>query len=571
MEKRVLFAALLSFLVVMTWTWLNPIPEPVRPAVEPKPAAETAGATSAPTPERAETAEVPPVPATPTEAIAAASEERLTVTSGVFEVLLTNRGGRALSWKLLGYKSSDGQPLELIPQLEDEQEFLRLEVAEPTLDEVLASALYRVERERTADPPGERVTFVWSDGSGLEVSKTLRFEDTRYLVGVDATVRDRGRDLAPRLVLGPGFAAQEASGNYAYESLVWSEFGRVTHHQRSKKHGFAPLREQIDETAGLPKRAMWAGLEDQYFAVLVLPGENGAGVGFRTEKLARPVPGGEEVEPIEEGIVSVSLSAADNQLFVGPKDYHLLARQGRGLEQVVWFFSNGFLNWISRQIYFGLVWIHDHTVPNYGLAIILATFVLRILLFPVNQYSMVSMKKTQIQMQRLQPKIKALRNKYKKSKDADSRTKMNQEMMELYRQEGVNPMGGLNGCLPMLAQVPILIGFYGMLTVAIELRGAPFVGWIRDLSRHDPAYVLPILMGVTMFLQQRMAMTKVTDPVQLQQQRIMLFMPIVFTGICLQLPSGLVLYWFVSNVLGMGQQWLVNRHTARLEQASQGA
>jgi YidC/Oxa1 family membrane protein insertase len=178
---------------------------------------------------------------------------------------------------------------------------------------------------------------------------------------------------------------------------------------------------------------------------------------------------------------------------------------------------------------------------------------------------MVKMKKSQLQMQHLQPKIKSIKAKYKKSKDAQSRAKMNQETMELYRQEGINPMGGMAGCLPLLAQFPILIGFYNMLTVAVELRGAPFFGWIVDLSQKDPYWITPLLMGVTMFVQQKLAMTKIKDPQQLQQQRFMMFMPFMFTFICLQMPSGLVLYWFVNNVLGIGQQWLVNRQTGKLE------
>ena len=221
-----------------------------------------------------------------------------------------------------------------------------------------------------------------------------------------------------------------------------------------------------------------------------------------------------------------------------------------------------------RQIYFALLWLHAHTISNFGVAIVLATAMLRILLFPVNQYSMVSMKKTQLQMQRLQPKLKAIKAKYAKKKDAQSRSAQQRETMEMYKREGVNPMGGVSGCLPMLAQFPILIGFYNMLTVAIDLRGAPFFGWIQDLSLEDPYYITPLLMGITMFTQQKLAMSKIKDPQQLQQQRFMLFMPFMFTIICVNMPSGLVLYWFVNNLLGIGQQWLVNRHTVRLETAA---
>jgi YidC/Oxa1 family membrane protein insertase len=132
-------------------------------------------------------------------------------------------------------------------------------------------------------------------------------------------------------------------------------------------------------------------------------------------------------------------------------------------------------------------------------------------------------------------------------------------------------MGGITGCLPLVAQIPILMAFYFMLTVAVELRGAPFFGWIHDLSVADPIYITPLLMGATMFLQQKMAMSKVKDPVQQQQQKFMMIMPFVFTWICIQMPAGMVLYWFVNNVLGIGQQWLVNRHTTRLEAAEQKA
>jgi YidC/Oxa1 family membrane protein insertase len=335
----------------------------------------------------------------------------------------------------------------------------------------------------------------------------------------------------------------------------------VTHRKKGS------LSAEVEVTTS---RVRWAGLEDQYFAMIAIPAEPVDGVAtWAVERVPRAVePPDEEVEPEPQALVALAIPPEGATLFVGPKKYHLLDGLGNDLGQAVWFSSNAFLAWISRQIFLGLLWLHDHVVPNYGVAIVLATLLLRVLLFPVNQYSMVSMKKAQLQMQRLQPKVKVIRAKYKKAKDAENRARMNQEMMDMYKREGVNPMGGLTGCLPLLAQFPILIGFYNMLTVAVELRGADFFGWINDLSRGDPWYVLPVLMGATMFLQQKLAMSKVKDPMQLQQQRMMMFMPVFFTYICLWMPSGMVLYWFVNNVLGIGQQWLVNRHTSRLEAAA---
>jgi YidC/Oxa1 family membrane protein insertase len=161
--------------------------------------------------------------------------------------------------------------------------------------------------------------------------------------------------------------------------------------------------------------------------------------------------------------------------------------------------------------------------------------------------------------------VKAIREKYRKSKDAASRAKVNEEIMALYQKEGINPMASLGGFLPLLLQLPILYGFYSVLTVSIELRQAPFFGWISDLSRRDPYYITPLLMGISMFVQQKMSMTNVTDPQQRAQQRMMLIMPFIFTWTFLHLPSGLVIYWFVNNILGIVQQVLINRQAAAME------
>jgi YidC/Oxa1 family membrane protein insertase len=190
-----------------------------------------------------------------------------------------------------------------------------------------------------------------------------------------------------------------------------------------------------------------------------------------------------------------------------------------------------------------LWWIYG-VVGNYGVAIILLTVAIRLLLFPLMHTSTVSMRK----MQKLQPKIKEIQAKHKKKKqDQQARAKMNQEMMALYKQEGVNPMGG---CLPMLVQLPILWALYKLFLNAIELRHAPFMLWIQDLSAKDPYYITPILMTATMWLQQRLA-PQAGDP---QQQRIMRMLPLVFGIMFLQFPSGLVLYWLTNNVLTIIQQ-----------------
>jgi YidC/Oxa1 family membrane protein insertase len=222
----------------------------------------------------------------------------------------------------------------------------------------------------------------------------------------------------------------------------------------------------------------------------------------------------------------------------------------------------GIFSFIAVPLYGFLVWLFG-IVGNFGVAIIIVTVIIKILFFPLTQRAMVNMRKTQERMSTLQPKMKAIRERFKKKKDPDARKKMNQEIMALYQKEGVNPMGGLAGCLPLLLQLPILYAMYRVLSNALELRGAPFFGWVHDLSLADPLMITPIVMGATMLAQQLMAMTKAKDPQQKQQQRMMLFMPIMFTFFFINMPSGLVLYWLVNNILGIGQQWLINRQAAK--------
>jgi YidC/Oxa1 family membrane protein insertase len=176
----------------------------------------------------------------------------------------------------------------------------------------------------------------------------------------------------------------------------------------------------------------------------------------------------------------------------------------------------------------------------------------------------------QEKMKRVQPKVKALRERYRKleKKEADKgnvgarqrlRREMNEEMMALYKEEDINPLGSMSGCLPILLQLPILYAFYTILSISIELRRAPFLLWITDLSQKDPYYVTPIIMGGTQLVQQVMTSSSIPDPAQ---RRMMYIMPIMFTYIFLNFPSGLVLYWLVNNLLGIGQQYLINRQAA---------
>jgi YidC/Oxa1 family membrane protein insertase len=258
------------------------------------------------------------------------------------------------------------------------------------------------------------------------------------------------------------------------------------------------------------------------------------------------------VEPLEFGgeakdaqrVLRISVAPKRGELrgelLGAPKEYDLLQDIDAGVEQTLHF---GLFSPISVFFLKALRWIYG-IVGNYGLAIILLTLGIRILLFPLMHTSTVSMRK----MAKVQPKVKEIQAKYKKKKnDPQARAKMNQEMMALYKEEGVNPMAG---CLPLLIQLPLLWALYRLFLNAIELRHAPFILWITDLSAKDPLYVTPILMTATMWLQQRLA-PQAGDP---QQQRLMRMMPLIFGIMFLQFPSGLVLYWLANNVITIIQQ-----------------
>ena len=574
MERRILLFLALSTALFVVWTWIFPPPKP--PVQPPRPAQVSEGTPPAEVPAGAPAGAAAPAPAQPTNApgaisepvVTAEHEEAVRVTTDLLDVALTNLGGRVKSWRLKAYPTGDRESLELVPQFADPAGNLPfgLDLDDAALAKRANEALFRVEREELpaaeGSARGERIRFVWVDGNGVRISKQLTFHDGDYLVDVAVEVTDRGQAIPARLAIGPGFAARDGNGatQFHYQGqAVFNDRGLVTRLPKTKAEGELKL-----PADGL----VWAGLEEQYFAAIVLPAAAGGSLVIRPFTPASPAVGSGDAKPGKELVIAVPIPAGGARVFVGPKKFTLLRSLGSQLEEVVWISNYRIVSTLGKLLFQALLWIHDRVVPNYGLAVILLTMTLRLALFPLNQYSMVSMRKTQAQMARIQPKIAAIRNKYGKKKDAESRGKVNQETMALYQKEGINPMGGVTGCIPMMAQFPILIAFYDMLIAAVELRGAPFFGWIHDLTQKDPYYITPLLMGATMFIQQKMGTTKVTDPQQAQQQKIMLMMPVVFTVMFLNLPAGLVLYWLVNNLLGIAQQWLVNRHMGRLDAAA---
>ena len=250
----------------------------------------------------------------------------------------------------------------------------------------------------------------------------------------------------------------------------------------------------------------------------------------------------------ESEVVLSGAGAVATDVFLGPKAIDILEKTRPGLDRVI---DYGWFAVLVKPLLWGLRAIHKY-VGNWGVAILLITVVIKVLLYPLTHKQLVSMKK----MGALQPKVEAIRTKWgsRIKQDPQARTKMNEEMMGLYKQEGVNPAGG---CLPLLLQMPILIAFYNLLAHSIELRHAPFMLWITDLSAKDPYYVTPILMTATMWIQQQMTPTT-GDATMKKVQNVM---PLVMGFLFKDVPSGLVLYWLMQNILTIAQQMLLNRFT----------
>jgi len=582
LEKRVLLATALAFAVI--FIWYSMFPAQPRPAAAPaggapaetaaQSAAAPAGSVVPAAPAATRTAAPAPTGAPAAPAQAAAGEERVTLETDLAVIVLTNRGARAQSWTLKNFTVNGGTPLDLVspaagkgtPDLRP----LDLVTGQKDLDEALTSALFVA--ERSSDGTGESVSFRWSDGAGTAAEKTLACTRDDYACTVTASVMRSGRPVPVYLVWGPGIGPTVKPGGGG--GLDHVGFGVVGLADSSEIHDPARLTEAQSFAAGT---TTWAAVDERYFTAFMRPA-----AAADTMPETRLVPVSVLPEPGGEVVPHLALAVAADKpllLWAGPKEWDRLKAMPGGLYRLVNLGRPVFLPLIgpllepviellARGFYFALRWLHEHGI-NWGIAIILVTFGIRLVFFPIMQRTMVKMRQTQQRMQAVQPKANAIKARYAKIKGADARTKMNQEIMELYQKEGINPFSSLSGCLPLLLQLPILAAFYNVLTASIELRHAPFFGWITDLSAKDPYYITPLLMGATMFLQQKMAMTKTTDPQMRTQQRMMLIMPVMFTVFFMNLPSGLTLYWFVSNLLQIGQQVLINRQADRVLAAGQ--
>jgi len=458
-------------------------------------------------------------------------EQTVTVETDLVRVGLSNRGGVIQSLELKRYHTAppEVKPVQLVYQGGKFKGPLSITVANADIDKTIREGLYRIEKDFTsldAGHPVGHVTMQFQDPvTHLGVEKRLTFHHDSYVV--DVAVALDGVNEPYEVGLGTNFGIVEWGDGFI--GLIGSA-SRVD----DKIDKDTPEKE-----LELKGAVQWAALQDKYFISVMMP-KQGEAVLVKLEA-PKVVTAGVRM-PASGAASSVAL-----QLYAGPKEYDTLRSLNVGLEDMIdfgWFIygSWSFVKAVAKPIFYVLRFIHDY-IPNYGITIILLTVGIKLIFVPLQYKSYKSMK----MMKAIQPKIAAVQEKYKGDRD-----KLNKELMKLYRDQKVNPLGSI---LPMFLQMPVFIALFNVLYMSIDLRQAPFMLWVTDLSVQDPFYVLPIIMGATMFIQQKIT-PNTMDPTQ---AKIMLILPIGMTFLFINFPAGLVLYWMTNNILTITQQLVTDR------------
>ena len=539
MDKRALIGIGLSILVLVVYQqvvtyFYGPPPTVSAPEVE-KNKPETAEPRENSTP-------IPPTVAPPTSeaAVAAVSAKEITVETENYRAVFTTAGARLKSFKFKKYRSSVDEkspPFEMIRNVPGVPLPLgvRWQAASPVDDSDVIYSVQGDDLNLAGDSKGT-VVFRGQTKNGAVITKSFTFSGATYPIQMEVSVKAAdGATPSPEILLADQSDHSAPNHDAPFEgfiALVDNKIRREPPAEAAKGHEFTG-------------DVSWAGFGHTYFLFALLP-ENGA-----QHKVS--------VRQVGAALIGAVGGQAANQhytVFIGPKEIDTLKAVGKGIERSIDF---GIFWFISIPLLYILHFFHRFTA-SYGVDIIILTVLIKVLMAPLTHKSYVSMK----QMQKLQPQMERLKERYNEDKE-----KLNKEIMELYRRNGVNPLGG---CLPMVLQLPVFYGLYNCLGTPIELRHAPFL-WIKDLSRPDwqslafsvpswwPSFlpggipVLTILMGASMFMQQWMTPTA-GDP---NQRKMMMLMPLMFTFMFVSFPAGLTVYWLVNNLLTIGQQYWINR------------
>ncbi len=532
LEKRLPIALGLMMLVLLVSQYFfkpAPAPKPVKPEGQAAPAAQVTQKPAAP-----QTAALAEPAAAPGQ-IQAQAQVLTDVDTELYHIVFTNRGAVVKSWVLKKYKDSAGKPLEVIGNSTSDVPLpfsLDITGQKPAFDPNTVLYKPRV----SAD--GLTIDYSYSDGSTV-IHKSFAFLKDSYLSQIKSSVSTNGVPVPALLTWRGGFGDSTIRSAASKEHTVRYDATTsklVTKTMKDAKNG--PVTDSGNYA--------FAGLEDDFFAAVALPVDSSS-LEVRTYSDGVTVKG--EEKPVQ--FVGAGLATGpqnDLSLFVGPKDLEILKSVNPKLSQII---NWGFFGVIAKPLFIWLNYTKDHWTNNYGWAIVLVTLIINLALFPFRLTSLKSARK----MQRLQPQIQAIKAKYKNVGLRDPRkAEENQEVMALYKSEGVNPVGG---CLPMLVQLPFFYAFYRVLDIAIQLRHAPWL-WVPDLSSAEtlPIHLLPIILIATQFFSQRLTPAAGVDP---NQQKMMMFMPLMFGFMFYYASAGLVLYWLTGNVMGIAQQLIINR------------
>ena len=574
MEKRALLAITLSLAILLLWQFLFPPPKPVKTAKQPPSSQELNQEAPAAPEEKSgepltlEQDDAPLVPARSDKGLAdLPPEQEVTVSTKLYTARLSSQGACLKTFDLLSYTDHAALPAicsvfpfsrfydtALINAVPEHKELVSnhgtaIHPFQVTLDGIDSGRLARAPFTPSAGslslddsgPQGE-ISFSWTSPEGITFTKQFAFFNESYYIDCRFTIENNS---ARPLQLRPAFA-WPLKMNPAMQNSGGGFFGGGSGDMENFLYLISDTLNRkavsdIKEKKVFSGDIKWAGFEEKYFIETFIPLE------AADVKLTLLPPANNEAS-FQLAYPSADMQPGDRTVFsatayIGPKDLGHLEKGPGGLGKIL---SFGWLDPVAKPMLY-ILKLFYRAIPNYGLAIIFLSVGIKIIFWPLTHKSQKSMK----EMQKIQPKLAELKEKYK-----DNKEELNRRTLEFYRANKVNPLGG---CLPILIQIPVFFALYRVLLNSIELRHAPFITyWINDLSSKDPTLISPLLMGASMFIQQKMTPT-VGDPTQ---AKIMLIMPVMFTFMFLSFPSGLVIYWLVTNVLSIAQQYYINKHAA---------
>ncbi len=469
--------------------------------------------------------------------------KNLSVETELFKAILNTKGGRIESLRLKNYKIENGKFFELIPPnfRDTHYFFLRFEIPESEkLERLLNKVAYDVSFKKD-NVGNETVTFLFNK-NGVYALKKITFKKDSYLISIKAEVKLNDKPVKAYISTTPGLTKDQLFPKSKYEKPPTAFYydGSV---ERIKNEKMKTKIAQEPYSGNF----LWCGVETKYFAAIFIPENSFNKIYIGHYKLNVAVE--KENKELLLPFVAVPIDKKFS-IFMGPKSYKLLEDYGKDLQKLVDF---GFFSFIAKPIYYSLIFTHRY-VSNWGFCILLISFIITLALFPLRIKQLNSMK----DLQKIQPKIKAIQAKYKGAKSLEEKQKMQAELAKIYKETGTSPLATFGGCLPMILQIPVFFAFYKLLYNTVELWKQPFILWIKDLSTYDPTYIIPVLMGLSMIVQMRQTPSQMQDK---NTKMMSYIMPIALTVIFLNLSSGVLLYYFSSNVFSSAFQKIYEKLT----------